>query len=216
MVVGHLAVALAAKKKAPTLSLGWLVAAVTTLDLIWPVFILTGVERVQIAPGATPFTPLIFVSYPWSHSLLMSVVWGGVLAGIALIARVPRAPALLLVPLVMSHWVLDLVTHVADLQLWPGSTLVFGLGLWRSIPGTIAVEGVMWLAAIAYYLRMRPLRGVGSHVAFWSLVLFITTIWITSPFTPPPPTIQALGWFALAGWLLVPWAIWADRRPTSS
>jgi hypothetical protein len=216
MVVGHLAVALAAKKKAPTLSLGWLVAAVTMLDLIWPVLIITGVEQVQIAPGATAFTPLIFTSYPWSHSLLMSVVWGGVLAGIALGAKVPKGQALLLIPLVMSHWVLDFVTHAPDLLLWPGATTMFGLGLWRSIPGTILVEGAMWVGAIILYLRLRPLRGIGANIAFWSLVLFITTIWITSPFSPPPPSVAAIGWLALAGWLLVPWAIWADRRPTAS
>ena len=77
MFVGHLAVGLAAKRAAPTLSLGWLMAGVTALDLLWPLFLLAGLERVSIVPGATAFTPLVFDAYPWSHSLLMALVSSG-------------------------------------------------------------------------------------------------------------------------------------------
>jgi hypothetical protein len=59
MFVGHLAVALAAKQAAPRVTLGWLMAGVTALDLIWPVFLLLGIERVLIVQGATAFTPLV-------------------------------------------------------------------------------------------------------------------------------------------------------------
>lgn len=213
MVVGHVALALAAKKKAPDLNLAWTVAAVTALDLIWPILILLGIERVTIAPGATAFTPLTFDSYPWSHSLETAFVWGFLLTLLAQRFGIPKRTAILLWPLVMSHWVLDLVTHAPDLPLWlePGPKL--GLGLWNSIPGTIIVEGAMWIAGIVLYLRVRPLRGLGNNVAFWSFVLFLTLVWISGPFTPPPPSVTALGWFGLCGWLLVPWAYWADRRP---
>ncbi len=71
MFVGHLAVALAAKRAAPTVSLGWLMAGVTALDLLWPIFLLIGIEHVRIVPGATAVNALVFDSYPWSHSLLM-------------------------------------------------------------------------------------------------------------------------------------------------
>src|SRR5215510_8464977 len=105
MFVGHLAVALAAKRTAPSVNLGWLMAGVTALDLVWPIFLLVGLERVTIAPGATAFTPLIFDSYPWSHSLVMSGVWGVVLAGLARRRTAVPVPGLL-AALVMSHWVL--------------------------------------------------------------------------------------------------------------
>ena len=65
MFIGHLAVGFAAKRFAPRTSLGWLLAAPMFLDLIWPLFVLTGVEVVRIEPGNTAFTPLEFVSYPW-------------------------------------------------------------------------------------------------------------------------------------------------------
>src|SRR5207302_10549546 len=79
MFLGHFAVGFALKRAAPRTSLGVLIAAPQLLDLLWPVFLLLGWERVRIDPGNTAMTPLAFDSYPISHSLLMSVVWGLVL-----------------------------------------------------------------------------------------------------------------------------------------
>ena len=70
MFIGHLALALGAKRIAPKVSLGWLVAATLFIDLIWPPLLLLGWERVVIAPGITAVTPLDFVHYPISHSLV--------------------------------------------------------------------------------------------------------------------------------------------------
>jgi len=151
MFVGHLAVALAAKRAAPRANLAWLMAGVTALDLVWPLFVLAGIERARIVPGATAFTPFVFDAYPWSHSLVMSVVWGVVLATVARARRV-AASSMLLVALVVSHWVLDFVSHAPDMPLWPGDSPRLGLGLWNSIPATLVVEGAMWVAAIAVYL----------------------------------------------------------------
>lgn len=212
MFVGHLALGLAARRAAPRINLGWLMAGVTALDLVWPVLLLTGVEHVRIVPGATAFTPLVFDAYPWSHSLLMAFVWGAVLAGIARLARVPRSATTLLVALVVSHWVLDYLTHAPDLPLWPGLSPHVGLGLWRSIPATLVIEGTLWLAGIVVYLRARPLTSWGPRVAFWSLVVVSTAMWATAPWSPPPPDTRSLGWFALVGWITIPWAVLADRR----
>ena len=207
MFVGHLAVALLAKRTAPAVGLGWLMAGVTALDLIWPVFVLAGIEHVRIVPGATAFTPLVFDSYPWSHSLLMAFVWGLALAGVARWRGV-RAVVPLLTALVVSHWVLDFASHAPDMPLWPGSSPRLGLGLWNSIPLTFLVEGTLWLAAIVVYLRVTG----GGRMGFWSLVVVTTLIWAGGPWSPPPPDSHALGWFGLIGWILVPWAALADRN----
>lgn len=58
MFVGHFAVALAVKRASPRTSLGALVAASFAVDLIWPILLLAGIERVRVAPGITAFTPL--------------------------------------------------------------------------------------------------------------------------------------------------------------
>jgi hypothetical protein len=209
MFVGHLAVALMAKRAAPAVNLGWLMAGVTALDLIWPVFVLTGIEHVRIMQGATAFTPLVFDSYPWSHSLIMSVLWGLALVAVARWRHV-MAPAWLLVTLVVSHWVLDFASHAPDMPLWPGPSPRLGLGLWYSIPLTLLIEGSLWILAIVVFLKGRPRRREG-RVAFWSLVVVSTLLWATGPWSPPPPGTQALGWFALIGWILLPWAALADR-----
>ena len=77
MFIGHNAVGFASKRTAPRTSLGLLMTAPMLLDLLWPVFLLLGVEHVRIVHGSTnPFLNFDFTDYPWSHSLLMSVVWG--------------------------------------------------------------------------------------------------------------------------------------------
>jgi len=211
MFVGHLAVALAAKPRAPQVNLGWLMAGVCALDLVWPLFLLAGIEHVRIVPGATAFTPLVFESYPWSHSLVMACVWGVVLAALAR-WRTPMPVGGLLFALVVSHWVLDFATHAPDMPLWPGSSPKFGLGLWYSIPLTLVIEGAMWLAGIWIFLRTAPPRTSGARLAFWSFVVICTLMWATGPWGPLPPSERALGYFALIGWLIVPWAAAADRR----
>jgi hypothetical protein len=210
--VGHAALALGARTKAPSVSLGWLFAATFGLDLLWPLFLLLGVERVSIVPGATAFTPLVFDSYPWSHSLLMAIVWGGVAVGLAVGCGTPRGSALLLGALVVSHWVLDFVSHAPDLQLWPGNPDRFGLGLWNSVPGTLIVEGLLFLAGIALYLRgTRALDRIGS-LGLYALLLVCTAMWAPGPLSPLPPSPRALAWFSLGLWLFIVWAGWADRH----
>lgn len=209
MFVGHLAVALGAKRAAPNANLAWLVAGVNALDLVWPIFMVTGIERATVTPGATAFTPVVFDYYPWSHSLLMSVVWGIVLALIARAGKVQASP-LLLVALVVSHWFLDVVTHAPDMQLWPGNPLKYGLTLWDSIPGTILVEGAMLVAGVATYMRTLRQSRRRPGLPFWSFVALTTLIWLSGPFSKPPET-EMLGWFGMLGWIAIPWAWWADR-----
>jgi hypothetical protein len=175
------------------------------------VFVIAGVEHVRIVPGATAFTPLVFESYPWSHSLVMAIAWGILLAAIGR-WRIAVPVSGLLVWLVVSHWVLDFASHAPDMPLWPGSSPKFGLGLWNSIPLTLIVEGAMWIFGIAVYLRVPGRRTIGANIAFWSLVAVCTVMWASGPWGPLPPSENALGWFAMIGWLTVPWAALADRR----
>jgi hypothetical protein len=214
MFVGHLAVALGAKRVVPRASLGTLVAATFGLDLLWPIFLLLGLETVQIDPGNTAFTPLDFTSYPWSHSLVMAIVWGA-LFGLAVSSRMKTARTGLVVgAVVVSHWVLDVATHRPDMPLWPGGPLL-GLGLWNSVPGTLVVEGALFAAAIALYVgQTRPRDGVGRW-ALAGLLLLTGLIWISGPWSPPPPSATAIGVVGVAMWLFVPWAAWIDRHRQS-
>ena len=208
MFVGHLAVALAAKAAAPRHSLGTLIAAAFGLDLLWPLLLFARVERVQVQPGVTAFTPLRFDSYPWSHSLLLAAMWG---TALALAFRRSRAAAWILGTLVVSHWILDFVTHRPDLPLWPGGPLV-GLGLWNSVPWTLVVEGALLAAGLAIYVRATSARGAAGVWALWSLVALCLVIWASGPFSPPPPSATAIAIVALAMWLFPLWGAWIDGQ----
>lgn len=213
MFVGHYAVALAAKRVAPKTSLGVLFAATQLPDLVWPVCVLLGVERVAIVPGITAFNPLDFTSYPWSHSLLMVVAWGAA-AGLGYFAWArDRAGAVAVALLVVSHWVLDWLTHRPDLPLWPGAGPHVGLGLWQSVPGTLLLEGAMYLAGSFLYLRgTRALDGAGRY-GVPALLCLLGAFYIADRFGTPPPNAIFLGWFALIGGLLpVAWAAWGDKH----
>jgi hypothetical protein len=57
MFIGHFGVGFAAKSVAPKASLGALFLAAQFLDLLWPTFLLLGIEHVRVVPGATVVTP---------------------------------------------------------------------------------------------------------------------------------------------------------------
>ena len=211
MFVGHLAVALAAKKVEPRLPLPSLVAAAFGLDVLWPVFLLAGLEVVRVDPGNTPFTPLDFVSYPWSHSLVTALVWGG-LAGWIAAGWGNARMGLVIAALVVSHWVLDVASHRPDMPIWPGGPVV-GLGLWYSIPATLGVEGALLAAGLVAYTRAAPARDRTGHIALWSLVGVTTAIWVSGPFSPPPPGVLAIAIMCLAlALVLVVWARWIEAH----
>ena len=212
MFIGHFAVAFAAKRAAPAASLGALFLAAQFLDVLWPVFLLLGIERVEIHPGDTAFTPLNFAHYPISHSLAMTLLWAALFAlGYAWIAKNRRA-ALVAAVLVASHWLLDWLTHRPDLPLYPGGSELFGLGLWNSVAGTLAVESLMFAAGLALYLRATRARDRTGNIGFWALVAFLIAAYLGAVFGPPPPDLRVLEWTALSGWLLVAWGYWIDRH----
>ena len=214
MFVGHTAVALVAKSREPRASLALFVAAAFGLDLLWPLFLLIGLERVRIDPGNTKFTPLAFESYPWSHSLLMTIIWGLVgLVGVRFWKGSRRTQMLVLL-LVVSHWVLDFVSHRPDLPLWPGNSPLFGLGLWNSVPATLALEGALLATGISLYLHTTKAVDRTGSLGFWLFIGLSTMIWAGQPWSAPPPSSRFLAWFSLVGWLLPVWAGWADRHRT--
>ncbi len=213
MFIGHFAIGLGAKRFVPVVSLGTLFLAVQFADLLWPTLVLLGVEYFEIAPGITTVTPLDFISYPYSHSLVMLLLWGVVFAGVYFLAnRERRVAALILVALVLSHWLLDVATHRPDMPLTIGGEQRLGFGLWNSLPATIVVEMAMFIAGTALYLRAtKASDGIGKY-AFWGLIVFLTVVYAGNLFGPPPPDTLAVTWSAQGLWLVVLWGYWIDRH----
>ena len=212
MFIGHVAVGFAAKRAAPRTSLGLLVGAPLFADLLWPIFLLLGWEHMELDPNPpNPFLSLAFASYPIAHSLLTLTGWALAAAGLYWAAMKYPAGALWIGIGVVSHWVLDFVTHRPDMPLWPGGPKA-GLGLWNSVPATIAVEGVMFAAALWIYVRTtRPGDGVGRW-AFVTFVVLLLVIYAANAMSPAPPSKSAVAWVTLSLWLLPLWAGWFDRH----
>lgn len=213
MFIGHFAVAFAAKRVAPKVSLGTLVLAAAFLDVVWPVLVLLGIERFRIAPGFTAVNPFDFTYYPWSHSLLMTFAWSVAFAFAYFAASRDRAGAVWVAVVVASHWVLDFASHRPDMPLYPGGSEKLGLSLWQSIPATFAVEGLMFAAGIALYVHATKSRDRTGTIAWWTMVGLLLALYFPGPWSSPPPsenTVAVFGIVALA--IFGPWAYWIDRH----
>ncbi len=173
---------------------------------------LFGLEHVRIEPGNTAFTPLDFYDYPISHSLLSVVGWSGGFAIVYYMFQRYRRGAWVIGAAVLSHWVLDFITHRPDLPLVPGSASSLGLGLWNSVSATLVLEGGLVVAGLALYLRSTKASDRTGRYSFWFLIAFLVIIYVANRFAPLPRNEDAIAITALLLWLLVPWGYWIDRH----
>ena len=165
-----------------------------------------------IAPGDTAFTPLRFDSYPVSHSLLTVAAWGAAFGAVHFWRkRRPRGRARAR-RLAVGHWVLDFVSHRPDMPLWPGGPRL-GLGLWNSVPATVVVELLMFAAGLGSRSRPRARATAIGRWGFVGLAALLLLIYAANVTSPPPPSMEAVGWAGvLGGLLLLGLAAWIDRH----
>jgi hypothetical protein len=194
------------------LSLGTLFLAAQFIDLLWPTLLLVGLETVEIAPGITRITPLDFTHYPISHSLLAVTGWGFLFGVAYFLMRRFTVGALVCGCLVVSHWVLDLLTHRPDLQLLPMSSIRVGLSLWNHPVAAIALELGIFGGGVLLYLRATRAVDRAGTVGLWALVAFLLVIYFGNIFGSPPPSARAIAWVSHAQWILVIWGYWLDRH----
>jgi membrane-bound metal-dependent hydrolase YbcI (DUF457 family) len=212
MFIGHFAMAYGVKRWAPRTSLATLFAAAQLPDVLWPGLLMAGVEHAEIAPGDTAFTPLRFDSYPVSHSLVTVLAWGALFGAIHFWRERRRVDALALALLVVSHWVLDFVSHRPDMPLWPGGPR-FGLGLWNSVGATVAVELAMFAVGVGLAAASTRPRDRLGRWGFAGLAVLLLAIYAANAAGPPPPSMAAVAGAGLVGAvLLVALAAWVDRH----
>ncbi len=204
MLVGHLGIGMIGKRLEPKISLGTWITAALLADLICFPLLIAGVEHFR-AVG----------DIPYSHSLLMVAIWAALLAAAYFARRRYPRGAILLFAAVLSHWVLDVISHKPDMRLAPGSETALGWGLWNSIPATLLVEGGFWLAAIILYVRATRPSGRAGMYAFWIGIALLTLAWygnIKRGMDPDPVRagMNGLVFFSL----MIAWAYWMNRlRP---
>ncbi len=211
MFIGHFAVGFAAKSAARRTSLGWLLLGALFLDLLWPVFLSLGWERVQIDPGNTAVSPLAFEWYPWSHSLIMTVIWATFLTTAVLTITRDMAAGIVVFGAVQSHWVLDWLAHGPDMPIWPAGPFA-GLGLWTSVPGTIVVEGTLFALGVWLYATSTRARDRAGRWVWWGFIVLLLALYAGNFLSPPPPSVKAIAWAGLATWIFPVLGWWIDRH----
>ena len=212
MLVGHIAAAMVGKRVEPKLSFGTLVLAALLADVLWCVFMLAGIEHVQIRSGLGAANYIEVFEVPFSHSLLMDAIWAALFAGIYFWRRRYIRGAVVLFAMVLGHWLLDFVAHKDAMPIAPGLRSHVGLGLWSSVPATIIVEGGLWLLAVIIYLRATRSNGRAGVVVFWIVFLLLTLAWFNNIAGPPPPNPSTMGISSLVFFaLIVVWAYWMNR-----
>ena len=161
MFIGHYGVSLAAKRYDPRIPLGVLFLAVQVLDVLFAIFVLSGIEKLKIVPGFTAYNPYDLYWMPYSHSLVGALGWSVVAAVVCLLAarrlppRARGAAAAVVGAAVFSHFLLDVPMHTPDLPLSLGAgSPKIGLGLWNHRDAALAAE----LVVLARRRRPLPAR----------------------------------------------------------
>ena len=174
MFLGHYGVAFALKRAEPKLSLGTLFVAVQLPDLLWGIFMLLGWEHARIVPGYTAVTPLEFLDYPISHSLVGALAWSMVAAALYYswptrdTSRHWQAAAIVGLA-VFSHYPLDVLVHLPDLPLMGNDSPSSG-----SASGTIRLPRWPWrLLVFGGGLALYVARGSTGTRSEWSRLLVV-------------------------------------------
>jgi len=213
MFIGHFALAFGAKRAAPAVSLGTLFLACQFADLLWPTLLVLGLEKVEIDPGNTLMTPLNFISYPYSHSLVMLLVWSALFALVYRVVKGSRPVAMLTIAaLVFSHYILDVITHRPDMPVTINGGTKLGLGLWNH-PGTeLAIESAMFIIGTAFYTSATRAKDRSGRIGLYALIVVLVAVFFAALYGPPPPSVAALAVGGHFSWLFVIWAYWVDRH----
>ena len=186
MFIGHFAPAFAARAltgEAP--KLGTLFIAAQLVDWAFFLLVLGGVEHMRVTPGITQMNPLDLYHMPITHSLLGTALFAVGFALVIVLARRNAVAATWAAIVVLSHWLLDWISHQPDLTI-AGSGEKYGLGLWNYPAAAIAVE--LALVGGAFWWWMKRTKGpvIPPLVLLAVMLLFQAINW----FGPEPAAID--------------------------
>lgn len=176
MLAGHFASAGILKGADNRIPLWVLLVAVQFVDIFCMIFVLLGLERMDIVHGFTAVNDLDMFM-PYTHSLIMTPLWAAFGAALyKLYDRSADRKAMGVIAIAVSlHWLLDLIVHVPDLPLFFSEDIKFGFGLWHMKFVTIAIETAMAIAAIVIYRRssMAQVTRLGFYYATFGIIFFL-------------------------------------------
>ena len=217
MFIGHYSISLLAKSRDKSIPLWVLFLAVQLVDVLWALFVFTGIEKVRIVHGFTKTNPLDLYYMPYTHSLAGALFWAALAFVLYLPFRKrsklgPYVAPVLVGLAVFSHWILDLIVHVPDLALYD-NTYKMGFGLWNYPVIALALElGLMAIGVFAYMRSTTPVSATGKF-GMPALAVLIAAIQVWVFFGPDPTGPSAMALTAIVSYLVIAAiAGWLDRQ----
>lgn len=210
MFIGHFAPAFVAAAVSPrSPGLGTLFVAAQLVDWAFFSLAMVGIEKMRVEPGATKMAPFDLYHMPYTHSLAGTAVWALACVAVIWIAKRNPVGGLLAGLVVLSHWVLDWLTHRPDLTLAGGSE-TYGLGLWNFPWIAIPLEIGITIAAFLFYMR-RTRGPIGQPLILLGVMLVLQAVnWFA-----PHPTEASIFLYAqalLAFAVLTGLAVWVGKN----
>jgi len=200
MGIGHVAVALGASRAAPRLNVGWLVFAAVLADFLLGIFAALGIEHATVPIDYAHKHYLLF-TFPYSHGLLPVLLWATIFGLFLSRACGMESTRVWLVAglVVLSHFLLDGLVHVAGLPLVGENSPKLGLALWNNMPVELALETLMALLGLALYWKLAGSSSISRYGMAVFIVLFTAMTWSQLALTIPPKTTELT-----VSWLVAP------------
>jgi membrane-bound metal-dependent hydrolase YbcI (DUF457 family) len=210
--IGHLAAGLALKARVRTAPLAALLAGSAFADVVHGLLELAGIER-AIVRDPPVFANWELVEIGYSHSLVVSLFYSVVIGALGARWWRSRAIGTALALAVFSHFILDVLSHKADVPL-------IGLGLVHDLKlGTgLAVHPLpFFLVELGWCLVAWYLYDPANRRLLLTLFVLMA-VWANSVFgfaLPPPPPPAAQGLLTIVPFAVAGWALWWASRPAT-
>jgi membrane-bound metal-dependent hydrolase YbcI (DUF457 family) len=174
----HAATALLVKRRFPSAQIALLIVSVQAMEFAWVALNYLGVERTTTASTVRSVADIHLTYMPYSHSVLTAVL-AAVIAWLTIEKGLGRPAVGRAVGIgIVSHLVLDLVTHAPDIALWPGSPFPrLGLGLYDGVPALAFVIELLY--GVLCWWVYQGSRGLLAAIVVGNLAnvsLFFTAI----------------------------------------
>ena len=155
--LAHASVGLLAKTVTPKAPLWALIVATEVPDILFYVFEAMGLEHqavtsVNFLKGTTYLSPALF---PWSHGLMMCVLWSLIVGLICRIFIKDMRTCVVVGLMLFSHWILDALAY-SNIPIGLDGSQLIGLGLINTGIGMfigIGIEIFLILGGIIIYWR---------------------------------------------------------------
>jgi len=155
---GHLAIGFAVKRWDSKIPLIWYLIGANFIDIVYLLLTVLGIES--------------FGNNPWTHSLLMAIVYANLGGLLTYIICRERNSSILMGIVIFSHWLLDFIVW-DNLPIAFSKTPVLGLGLYNIIGFNInaiqfnngliiatSIELILLLIGVYLYIKSKKIKKV--------------------------------------------------------